>query len=87
MDESTQKPLEDEHVVDDEADVEAHGLKEGVAVALTIGALAIPATAQAYVPGSGDGPEKISMTKKKAAAKKHSGKPKPPLQPEDRQRR
>ena len=85
MDESTQKPLEDEQSADEDADVEAHGLKEGVAVALTIGALAIPATAQAYVPGAEDG-TKISMTKK-ASAKKHSGKPKPPLQPEDRQRR
>jgi hypothetical protein len=83
MDESTENPLESEELAEEEADVEGHGLKEGVAVALTIGALAIPATAQAYVPGAGDGPEKIAI-KKQTAKKKHTAKPKPPLMPEER---
>ena len=87
MDESTEKPLESEELAEEEADVEGHGLKEGVAIALTVGVLAIPATAQAYVPGAGDGPEKISMTKKKAATKKHTAKPKPPIMPEERHRK
>lgn len=78
-------------------DVEAHGLKEGLAVALGVGALAAPA-AQAYVPNVGaDGTEtriavttthtvkaKAKKTKKakSAAATTHVAIKKPPLQPE-----
>jgi hypothetical protein len=78
-------------------DVEAHGLKEGLAVALGVGALAAPA-AQAYVPNVGaDGTEtKIALTtthavnakakkaKKatSAAATSHVAIKKPPLLPE-----
>jgi hypothetical protein len=78
-------------------DVEAHGLREGLAVALGVGALAAPA-AQAYVPNVGaDGTEtKIALTTthavkakakktkkaKSAAATSHVPIKKPPLQPE-----
>jgi hypothetical protein len=66
-------------------DFEAHGLKEGIAVALGVGALAVPGVGQAYVapPGDGDGPvatapastlatqaPKRKAAKKKAAKKK-----------------
>ncbi|HEU0337563.1 MAG TPA: hypothetical protein VFR43_13460 [Gaiellaceae bacterium] len=84
-------------IPDDETDdVEAHGLKEGLAVALGVGALAAPA-AQAYVPNVGaDGTEtriavttthsvkaKAKKTKKaKSAAATHVAIKKPPLQPE-----
>lgn len=87
MDEGTEKPLESEELAEEEADVEGHGLKEGVAIALTVGVLAIPATAQAYVPGGdGNGPEKIAL-KKQTTKKKHTAKPKPPLMPEERHRK
>lgn len=83
-------------VPDETDDVEAHGLKEGLAVALGVGALAAPA-AQAYVPSVGaDGSEtKIAITTthvvkakakkaKKASAAATARVPvkKPPLQPE-----
>ena len=62
-------------------DFEAHGLKEGIAVALGAGALAVAGTAQAYVPappGTDSGrvsatapaPLAKKTTKKKAAKKK-----------------
>jgi hypothetical protein len=38
------------HAPTDEEDVEAHGLKETVAAAAAVGALAVPAAAQAYIP-------------------------------------
>jgi hypothetical protein len=77
-------------------DVEAHGLKEGLAVALGVGALAAPA-AQAYVPNvAADGTEtKIAVTsthavkakakkakKARSAAAAHVAIKKPPLMPE-----
>jgi hypothetical protein len=78
-------------------DVEAHGLKEGIALALGVGALAAPA-AHAYVPNVGaDGTEtRIAVTTthavkanakktkkaKSAAATSHVAIKKPPLQPE-----
>jgi hypothetical protein len=78
-------------------DVEAHGLKEGLAVALGVGALAAPA-AQAYVPNVGaDGSEtrlavttthavkakaKKTTKAKSAAATAHVPIKKPPPMPE-----
>ncbi len=64
-----------------EDDFEAHGLKEGIAVALGAGALAVAGTAQAYVaPPNDDGgrvgitapakPLAKKSTKKKSASKK-----------------
>lgn len=65
-------------------DFEAHGLKEGLAVALGAGALAVAGTAQAYVPAppGSDGrtaktaPAKplAKQTAKKKAAKKKAAK-------------
>ena len=62
-------------------DFEAHGLKEGIAVALGAGALAVAGTAQAYVAPPGDDTGRVAVTapakplakktaKKKAAKKK-----------------
>jgi hypothetical protein len=76
------------HAPADEEDVEAHGLKETVAAAAAVGALAVPAAAQAYVPNleSGDRIEvattstqtaKVAGKKsaKKAAKKKQQQSP------------
>jgi hypothetical protein len=62
-------------------DFEAHGLKEGLAVALGAGALVVSGTAQAYVAPPGDDGGRVGITapakplakkttKKKAAKKK-----------------
>lgn len=93
MDEQKQPSPEEE-----QDDVEAHGLKETVAAAAAVGAIAVP-SATAYVPSaSPDGsPDKLAPAavqgktaakksgKKKAAAKTSAGKTspqKPVLQPE-----
>lgn len=60
-------------------DFEAHGLKEGLAIALGAGALAVSGTAQAYIPasaGSEERPVRTAPAKQfeKKTAKKKSAK-------------
>lgn len=58
-------------------DVEAHGLKETVAAAAAVGALALPAAAQAYIPSpDGSGERIVVATPKAKQATKKAGKTK-----------